>query len=111
MSKKNAFGEYRVIRQGAPIINSGNIIRKSKNIVLLEIDLKSKYCEVDCLFKDDEGNFGIHIGTTKHSIHLNTGVKKDEPTVIEFSNSNGWGIYLANISRYTLRICLIRELP
>lgn len=95
--------------KGAPIINEGYVREIGKNIVALEIDLKSKYCEVSCSFGGSDGTCGVYVNANKRSLHLNEKVKRDEPTAIEFTDFVGWDVFACGIGRYTLSVCLTRK--
>ena len=91
--------------QGAPIVNVDNVsIRKQcKDVVLLEVDLASKCCEVFTHSGKD-----IFISANDFSSHLSENVEREKMTVISLVGYEGWEIFLAEIARYTLRICLTR---
>lgn len=95
--------------KGAPIINEGRVLEIGKNIVALEIDLKSKYCEVSCSFGGSGGTCGVYVNANKRSLHLNEKVNRDEPTAIEFTDFVGWDVFACGIGRYTLSVCLTRK--
>ncbi len=95
--------------QGAPIVNSGHVREIGKNIVALEIDLKSKYCKVSHSFSESGGACGVYISATKESLRLNEKVNRTEPTAIEFIDFIGWDIFSDALGRYTLRVCLVRN--
>ena len=107
--RKGAVIRCAVKHKGAPIINGGYVHEIGKNIVALEIDLKSKYCEVSCSFGGSDGTCGVYINANERSLHLNEKVNRDEPTVIEFTDFVGWDVFACGIGRYTLRVCLTRK--
>lgn len=100
--------KFKIVTQGAPIVNGGCIIEQGKNIVAIEIDLKSKYCEVDYVFDDDKG-VGIAIGTTEQSIKLKKGINRDESTQIILPDFIGWEVFACGMNKYTVKVCLIKE--
>lgn len=95
--------------KGAPIVNGGYVQEICKNIVALEIDLASKYCEVSCSFSSYDGTCGVYIDANERSLHLNEKVERDEMTVVEFTDFVGWDVFAWAIARYTLSVCLIRK--
>ncbi len=97
------------IHSGAPIVNHGIVLKKESGIALFSIDLKSKYCEVDFISSDEEGNCRLHISANDMSVNLNSSVGRNEPTSIEFPDFKGWSLFACNLSRYTLRVCLTRN--
>jgi len=96
----------RVLDQGAPVVNCHGVSEIIKeNIVLLEIDMRSKNCEV----KAYANGPSVFIGSTEYSVDLNENGDPDEWTWVDFPKYNGWEIFLSDISRYTLRMCLINR--
>jgi hypothetical protein len=106
---KGAVIRCAVKHKGAPIVNGGYVREIGKNIVALEIDLKSKYCEVSCSFGGSDETCGVYINANERSLHLNKYVKRDEPTALEFTDFVGWDVFACGIGRYTLSVCLIRK--
>jgi len=106
--RKNDLIRCYIRKQGAPVVNGGYVYRIGRNIVALEIDLKSKYCEVSISFKDSDGTCGLYITTNERSIHLNKKVSREEPTVLEFPDFIGWDVFAYGIGRYTLSVCLVK---
>lgn len=107
--RKGAVIRCAIKHQGAPIINDGYVREIGKNIVALEIDLRSKYCEVSFSFGGSDGTCGMYVNANERSLHLNEKVKRDEPTEIEFTDFVGWDVFACGIGRYTLSVCLIRK--
>ena len=99
----------KIVRQGAPLVNSAHVLIGHRDIKAIEVDLKSKRCTIE----GDSNSFsqgkwgapGILIGTDEYSLHLG---KKEGDTEIEFSGFVGWNIFAMGISKYTLRVCLIK---
>jgi hypothetical protein len=108
--KRKDVVDFKIKKVGAPIVNNGYIKEVGKNIIAIEFDLKSKWCEVDRFYGGDDKPCGLYIGTNNRSVSLNEKVDKDEPTVIEFPDFAGWDIFLTDINRYTLKICLIKKI-
>lgn len=109
--KKDYLIKININHQGAPIVNCGFIKEASKNIVALEIDLKSKYCEVQSVSGGEGEPCSIFIVATRQSVSLNKNHKKYDPTEIEFTDFIGWDIFTCNLTRYTLKVCLIKNKP
>ena len=103
-TKEGGLIDLHVRHKGAPIVNHGFLLRNTPKLVALEIDLKSKYCEVVCTTGGDGEAPGLHIGATNRSLNLNKKVKRDEPTAIDFKGYDGWDIFAADIFSYTLRV-------
>jgi hypothetical protein len=95
--------------QGAPIVNYAHVCEVGENIVAIEIDMMSKYCEVDAFVGGSVGECGIYIGTNSHSLKLNKNVVSSAPTLVEFPQFNGWHVFSAHIGRYNVSVCLIKR--
>ncbi len=95
-----------VKHQGAPLINVDNVHVITNDMIALSVDMKSKYCEV-MAYANIDGCPAVIVGTNEHSLHLNEDVEGD--TDIVFYGYEGWYVFIADISRYTLRVCLAKE--
>lgn len=103
--------KVKIERQGAPIVNADNaiIMAKGKNVVAICVDLKSKYCEVDALTSSKNGRYeAILIGANDSSINLNKKMDRMDDTKIYFPEYEGWTIFSHKLTRYTLRVCLLK---
>ncbi len=99
--------KVKIEHQGAPIVNTDNVhtVAQSKDIILLEIDMRSKYCEVMMHIHDECPSVLICKG--EHSLHLND--DEEGTTELELCGYKEWNIFLAEILRYTLRVCLVKR--
>lgn len=99
----------KITAQGTPIVNVYGVLLRGRDLMILEVDLHSKYCEVGATMSGDETHGpGIAISATRHSLHLSEEHKKKEPTFIEFPEFKGWNVWSATIARYTLAVSLYR---
>ena len=95
--------EIIINRVGAPIVNYAYVFKASDDIVCIEVDMKSKYCEVIAI-----GSNSIWIGATANSLHLNEEISRNEATEIIFPTFEDWEIFTAVGERYTIRICFYK---
>lgn len=95
-----------VTKQGGPIINGGYVAAVGENVVAIEIDMKSKRCEVMGESATEEGEPVIWIEGT-NALYLKKGHEKEE-TRVAFPDYKGWRIFSAQICRYTFRVCFVR---
>ena len=107
--KKNDQIKIKIKMQGSPIVNGGLVYEISENIVALDIDLKSKYCDVMSSFNGSDGSCGVLLAANERSLYLNDLVDKDSFTEIEFSDFKNWSVFAWYLGRYTLNVCLIRK--
>lgn len=99
----------KIIEQGAPVVHddSAYISHRGENIAAIVIDLASKRCE---FFGEDDGEKCLlYISTTEDSLHLKEESSREVMTLIELPEFAGWRVFLANICKYTLRVCVVRE--
>lgn len=100
---------FIVTEQGAPIVNSAVIVEAIAGMVAIQIDLRSKYCEVGQNY-DENGECGIYIYANENSVSLNEKFSIHNPTIITFPDYKNWKVFIAgNAGKYTMRLCLLRE--
>lgn len=99
-----------VAHQGAPIVNSDLVsMRKEGDVVLLLVDLKSKYCEtMGTVFDNNEGP-GIMIAANERSLYLDETKDIEEDTTIMFPGCKDYEVFASGIGRYTLVVCLVKR--
>ena len=72
----------------------------------MEVDLKSKYCEVVVHI----GSLGLGLGTNEYSCKLDENYDREGFTEVNFKDEcEGYEIFQADISRYTLRITFVNK--
>lgn len=98
--------KINVRMQGGIRVNSGFILEKSNSVVAIGIDMASKRGDVTGIISEDNIP-GLLLDANEASLHLQNG-KENESTEISFPQYKGWEVYCASISRYTLKICLIK---
>lgn len=95
------------ITKGALRINRGYIWKKGKDITLLLVDMHSK--RGDIIAYGEENNAPeLIIGANKDSLYLNNKLSHNSLTNIIFPELKGWTIIMANISKYSIYVCLIK---
>lgn len=95
--------KYKVTRQGFPIVNSGYIIHKTQDLILFEIDMKTKNCLVGTVSKNGE-NTCLLITLPENSL------SKEKYNWTElFFNYKGFEVFCSDCSRYTIRTCLVKK--
>ena len=101
--KKDKEIKLIIERQGAPIINDGFIfcktkISKNKNIALVYVDLKSKWCEIEAEIGGDDEAPALSIGASERSTSLHKGSHIDDDSNIKqyFRNLQDGKYFLVN---------------
>lgn len=97
--------------QGKPRISDvGLTVRVSTpDIVAVEIDMSSKWCEVDGTYTDGDV-FGIEIVAGIMSQHLDD-TKESQVTLVKFPDmlDTDWELFTAQGGRYTIRVVFIKK--
>ena len=96
-----------VTRQGGPILNYGYVVAAGENVVAIEVDMRSKRCEIMAESATGTGTPVIWLDGT-NALHLEKGREK-EATEVAFPEYDGWRIFSAHVCRYTLRVCFVRD--
>lgn len=99
-----------VTNNGAVLVNSASIFRQADGIVLIDVDLRSKYAECSSVGYGTGSAPTVFLSANKDTLHVDTNEHRDSMTVVEFPMFYGWQIYAADgPSRYTLRVVLVKE--
>jgi len=98
-----------VTYQGAVVVNADNVREKRYDeVALIMVDLATKNCDILA----HGSNHDIIIVPTEYSTGLNPNEKdKTKATSIKISGYDGWHIFMSEIVRYTLKLCLVKEEP
>lgn len=95
---------YTIERQGAPLVNSAWVRRKSRSIVCIEFDLASKYCSIDLV---STGMVCMCAG--EHALKLSPDHDRSAPTVVKFTGRYAsWDVFAVSSGRYTIGVCLMK---
>jgi hypothetical protein len=95
--------------QGAPVINAAYSIIRHKDIVTIELDMKSKYCDIDFSMWSSSDGPGVCIVANKRSLYLKDRIRRNATTFVTFPEFKRWSVYAWSGGRYTFCICLTRE--
>jgi hypothetical protein len=102
--------KYHIDPQGAPVFNVAYSIIRHRDIITIEIDMESKYCEIDSTLWSSTDGPGVCIVANERSLRLKEGIDRDAMTVITFPEFKRWHVYGWSGGRYTFCICLTREI-
>lgn len=95
---------HKIEHQGSVVVNSSTIVLLKDNIVCIDLDLKTKYCEVDAITDD-----GVYISATERTLEADNSIDISTPTKVSFKNYKDWKFYASNNGRYTISIVLIKK--
>ena len=96
-----------ILDQGCVKVNDGYVVKKCENIVAISVDLDTKYAEI--LMSSNHNNIELYLCATDTTLNLLEDKDKDSSTAISFPHYKGWKLFAADIHRYTLAVCLIKE--
>lgn len=102
----NEIIKHKINTQGAPLINTAFVFKKHSNVLLINLDMRSKYCEI-LATGENESVPEIMIDSHKKSLYLHK--KKKGMTSISFPTLKGWDIFCCETSKYTVRICFHKK--
>ena len=94
---------------GGPVVNSAMELRRGPGVVAISVDLRTKYCEVEACCGGSEEPPSIYIGATGRSLRADHEPERTGSTEIIFPEFVGWSVWAAEVSRYTLAVCLIKH--
>jgi hypothetical protein len=96
--------QFAVLQSGAPIINSAWIVYKTDQVILIEIDMKSKYCFINA----SSGN-SVFIGADGNSLNLDEDVDIDSDTWVEFPEAKEYSFFSGSCGRYSIQLTFIKR--
>lgn len=100
--------ELRIVDQGAVRVNAATIERDCGSVVLVYVDLRSKYAEFGCVMHSSEDGPRIVLEASEHTLHLDEAKPRDAHTMIEFAEYPGWRVFATDVpSRYTMGVTLV----
>lgn len=92
---------------GVARVNGASLAFSAPDIACIELDMHSKYAAVSCIeYGSDGGSPVVHIGADERTLHTNTSTDVD--TQVSFPDYAGWDVFVAECTRYTCRVVLVR---
>jgi hypothetical protein len=97
-----------VVRTGSIAVNAdtAEVRERGDCIVAVEVDLKSKRAGIYTEGIADDGIPVVWLERTDETLYA-TRLKR--PTCVGFTDFKGWRVYLAEVSRYMLRVVLVKD--
>lgn len=104
---------FEIRTQGAPVMSHtyGYLTKRGDDVVAFYIDLNSRGCEVVATGSDGEHSPPLlYIGATEWASGLKPGCDPESSyTELAFPGYEGWDVFTATISKYTMAVCLTRR--
>lgn len=102
--------KMRVTNKGAVRVNFAYIERSGSAVSAVGIDLGSKWASVLGASVNQAGSPTIAFEATKRTTNLAQCIHIETPTEICLPQFKGWTVWSVECSRYTARVCLIKNL-
>lgn len=101
---------FKIAAQGGVIVNKGFILAGSKEsgVIAVQIDLTTKRAEV-AVYGDNDGIPLLFLCANEYTLKLIQG-KEKQLTEISFPDYKDWICFCAEISKYTLNLCLVKKI-
>ena len=94
--------------QGAPrIAGNARILRRGDGVVAIEVNMPSKYCVKGGYIISGHEPPKIIIDANECTLYVDETKDRSKSTIISFPRWPGWTVLCADISRYTLLVCLV----
>lgn len=92
---------FSIHHQGEPIVEGVSIFRRRKDVVLIFIDMKTKYCTVLTTYGgDDEDPPGLYLEVAG----------SENLTLLILTDFAGWDVFsVSDAGKYTIRLTLIKN--
>ena len=101
--------KFEISMQGAPRMSHTYIAKQADGIVAFYLEMHSKRCEIVAMGSDADETPVIDISAGDHGLHLDESKPKDAITEVRFPDFKGWSIHSTSSGRYTIAICMIRN--
>ncbi len=92
---------------GEVCVNQFNIEARSDNVVAIYGDLHTKRAVVEGHINSDDMP-GILLGATFETLKTDE-AKAGQSTAVYFPTFKGWRVHCADVSRYTVAVCLVKQ--
>ncbi|MCO8325956.1 hypothetical protein ABEG10_23170 [Burkholderia cenocepacia] len=102
--------KFEIGMQGAPRVSHTYIAKQADGIVAFFLEMHSKRCEIVCMGSDADGTPIVDIEAGEHGLHLDESKPKDSFTEVRFPDLKGWSVHSTGSGRYTIAICMIRNI-
>ena len=102
--------ELEISHQGAPIVNHTHMVRAASDVIAFHIDMQSKRCNVTCAGSDADNVPVVMISANEYSSNLDGTKNRNEMTEVRFPQYPGWSVHSTGSGRYTISVCLTKNL-
>lgn len=97
--------EVTVKQQGAPVFNSAYVVRRSRHIAVIAIDMASKYTSADW-----SSGHEVTILANERSLHLDPSKDAESFTTLAVEGMpKGFSLFATGGGRYTINLVYVRD--
>lgn len=96
------------VGRGPVVVNNGFVYKRGEDIVAIDIDMNTKHPVLAGTGYGPDSVPSIYLAVDENSLHYNVS-EKSNLTEIEFPEFEGWTVFSEAVSKYTLRVCLVRD--
>ena len=101
---------FRIVEQGAVIVNDIRVLRKSQDIVCMHIDLHSKHILDAWCVNSDSKLPTLYLLAGDSTLYMDNSQKIDKMTVVEFPDYTGWSIFSCkNEGKYIVSVVFLKN--
>lgn len=93
--------------QGRVRVNFAYEYLRNPDVVLVDIDLHTKYADVSGYSETGSGAPEIYLNAGGNAIHVDEST--NDETTISLDAFAGYDIFTADVKRYTLRVAMVRK--
>lgn len=97
-----------MVEKGEIIVNDAFYVRKGEGVCAIGIDLASKYAECDIISEDIDTCPVIYLSSSERTLSINKSLE-GTPTRLILKTFQHWDVWAIDISKYTVKICLIKQ--
>lgn len=94
----------KIMALGAAIVEHAWVVYKTDQVILIEVNLKTKYTRVNSSCSN-----GVFIECTEDSLYMNPEHCIAEDTWVEFPEAEGYSFFGASGGRYTLQLTFFKR--
>jgi hypothetical protein len=109
MSDELETTEISIVQQGPMRINHAIVCERGENVVAIVVDMASKRGAVCGEISDEDGVPAVMIEANEHSLHLDEKADTRLDTMVAFPAFKGWRVWCADVSKYSVYVCLVRR--
>ncbi len=102
--------KIKILTQGAILISHAYMYQEGENVCAIAVDMRTKRADIFSTGNDENNCPTISIEANECSQPLKKGIDRTMPTEISFPKYKDWNIWSAEVIKYTIHICLVKNI-